>query len=433
MLFKATTYCLDNPWKMVSYDQLNRLTAMQPLTGLDTASNQWNAIAINNYKENLGYDANGNILKYVRYGHNGNIMDNLTYLYNSKSNQLNQITDKIAANKFQGDIDNQNPNNYLYDKTGNLTRDDPFGMMMQGRSFSSGGYRYGFNGKENDNEVKGVGNQQDYGMRFYDPRVGRFLSVDPKYTKFSAWSSYVFVITNPIMLVDEDGQEPIKPQAGTAAGFVNTINRTGTRLGLKTGQAAHSAMLALGKTEWSFNNLRPMPANTGRINNFNDKYIYTEKGRWIDMAHFMFYAGKAYEYKLQKEVAQETIDKLSVDPRSAVRIGVATREAAKMNPVSKAIQSGYQQEMSDRIFAKHSAYSYEDLPSDRFGAEFGANYFNPNSKLSFGQQLQNYLNTLGATDPQKTPNYSSLPETEPDEKPSRTNHSTTPVFTKENP
>ena len=106
-----------------SYDQLNRLTTMQPLTGLDTGSNQWNAIAINNYKENLGYDANGNILKYVRYGHNGNIMDNLTYLYNSKTNQLNQITDKIAANKFHGDIDNQNPNNYLYDKTGNLTKD----------------------------------------------------------------------------------------------------------------------------------------------------------------------------------------------------------------------------------------------------------------------------------------------------------------------
>src|SRR5690606_14475631 len=39
----------------------------------------------------------------------------------------------------------------------------PFGMGMPGRRFSSNGlYRYGFNGKENDNEVKGEGNQQDY-------------------------------------------------------------------------------------------------------------------------------------------------------------------------------------------------------------------------------------------------------------------------------
>ena len=35
--------------------------------------------------------------------------------------------------------------------------DDPGGMLMPGRLFSSAsGYRYGFNGKENDNEVKGA-------------------------------------------------------------------------------------------------------------------------------------------------------------------------------------------------------------------------------------------------------------------------------------
>ncbi len=39
-----------------------------------------------------------------------------------------------------------------------------FGMMMPGRGYSAvSGYRYGFNGKENDNEVKGKGNQQDMG------------------------------------------------------------------------------------------------------------------------------------------------------------------------------------------------------------------------------------------------------------------------------
>jgi hypothetical protein len=33
-------------------------------------------------------------------------------------------------------------------------------------------YRYGFNGKEKDNEVSGNGNSQDYGLRIYDPRLG---------------------------------------------------------------------------------------------------------------------------------------------------------------------------------------------------------------------------------------------------------------------
>ena len=54
-------------------------------------------------------------------------------------------------------------------------------MQMFGRTAMVYGapYRYGFNGKENDDDIKGIGLQQDYGMRIYDPRVGRFLSVDP--------------------------------------------------------------------------------------------------------------------------------------------------------------------------------------------------------------------------------------------------------------
>jgi len=68
-------------------------------------------------------------------------------------------------------------------------------------------YRYGFNGKENDNEVKGEGNQQDYGMRIYDTRLGKFLSVDPL-TKDYPWNStYAFAENDIIRSVDLDGAE----------------------------------------------------------------------------------------------------------------------------------------------------------------------------------------------------------------------------------
>ncbi len=51
---------------------------------------------------------------------------------------------------------------------------------MYGRDFNfSSGYKYGFNGKEKDDEIKGNGNSQDYGKRIYDSRLGKFLSVDP--------------------------------------------------------------------------------------------------------------------------------------------------------------------------------------------------------------------------------------------------------------
>jgi len=74
-------------------------------------------------------------------------------------------------------------------------------------SMAMSGYRYGFNGKENDNEIKGEGNEQDYGMRVYDPRVGRFLSVDPLAMDFPWNSSYAFAENKPIWRVDLDGAE----------------------------------------------------------------------------------------------------------------------------------------------------------------------------------------------------------------------------------
>src|SRR5690606_31099394 len=47
----------------------------------------------------------------------------------------------------------------------------PFGMQMPNRNGSTDDYRYGFNGKEMDNEVLGNGNQYDYGFRIYNPRI----------------------------------------------------------------------------------------------------------------------------------------------------------------------------------------------------------------------------------------------------------------------
>lgn len=84
-----------------------------------------------------------------------------------------------------------------------------FGSPIPGRSLNEAGYRYGFNGKENDNEVKGVGDQQDYGMRIYDPRVGRFLSVDPLQKKYAYYTPYQFSGNTPIQAIDLDGLEPV--------------------------------------------------------------------------------------------------------------------------------------------------------------------------------------------------------------------------------
>ena len=64
--------------------------------------------------------------------------------------------------------------------------------------------RYGFNGKEVDSEIEG---QQDYGLRIYDSRLGRFKSVDPLAKKFPWNSSYAFAEGSPIENIDLDGAE----------------------------------------------------------------------------------------------------------------------------------------------------------------------------------------------------------------------------------
>ncbi len=83
----------------------------------------------------------------------------------------------------------------------------PGGMQMPGRKYSSpsSSYRYGFNGKENDKDAgEGI---QDYGMRIYDSRLGKFLSVDPLTKKYPELTPYQFASNCPISGVDLDGLE----------------------------------------------------------------------------------------------------------------------------------------------------------------------------------------------------------------------------------
>lgn len=355
------------------YDQLNRLREMRQ----HTITGSWsNSNIINAYSESIAYDANGNILKYLRRGADATgmplDMDSMSYSYNRDvngnlvNNRLNYIKDQVSAANYSADIDNQNADNYHYDKTGNIVKDVaegldnvrwtvygkinhieknsttiinygygagasrtlkqvishdttintyyirdesgkilavytyastdatvkwseqhlhgisrlgvwkwdavvpnappvvinapvydsvqygnrvyelnnhlgnvlatvsdkkvgndssgvvnyymaevlmqvdyyPFGMVMEGRQFKQGNsYRFGFNGKENDNEVKGEGNQQDYGMRIYDPRIGRFLSVDPLVKSYPWFTPYQFAGNMPIWAIDIDGLE----------------------------------------------------------------------------------------------------------------------------------------------------------------------------------------------------------------------------------
>lgn len=68
-------------------------------------------------------------------------------------------------------------------------------------------YRYAFNGKEKDDEIQGNGNTYDYGERIYNPRLGRFLSIDPLTKEYPELTTYQFASNDPIRNIDIDGLE----------------------------------------------------------------------------------------------------------------------------------------------------------------------------------------------------------------------------------
>jgi RHS repeat-associated protein len=90
------------------------------------------------------------------------------------------------------------------------------GMLMPGRSGNSDSYRYGLQGKEKDNEWAGDGNSVDFGARMYDPRLGRWRSMDAYASKYPELSPYCFVANSPLMYLDPDGND-IKPTHAKAA------------------------------------------------------------------------------------------------------------------------------------------------------------------------------------------------------------------------
>ncbi|OQP58027.1 hypothetical protein A4R26_23295 [Niastella populi] len=139
-------------------------------------------------------------------GHNFGRGNKLFELSNHLGNVLATLNDKKL-----GVSSNNNTVDYFNPQVVSAQDYYPFGMLQVGRVFNSGGYRYGFNGKEYDNEVKGEGNQQDYGMRVYDPRVGKFLSLDPLTKTYPWYTPYQFTGNNPIKFIDLDGLEPFDP------------------------------------------------------------------------------------------------------------------------------------------------------------------------------------------------------------------------------
>jgi RHS repeat-associated protein len=120
------------------------------------------------------------------------------------SNHLGNVLATITDKKLQ--VSNNTTSTAYFEADVQTVQDYyAFGMQMPGRKLS-GGYRFGFNGKENDNEVKGEGNIIDFGERIYESRLGRWLAVDMAAKSSPGETPYRFGHNNPVRFLDPNGQ-----------------------------------------------------------------------------------------------------------------------------------------------------------------------------------------------------------------------------------
>ncbi|WP_341903540.1 RHS repeat-associated core domain-containing protein [Fluviicola taffensis] len=134
-------------------------------------------------------------------------LGNKTYeLTNHLGNVLSVISDKVIPHNNGGTID------YWLADLRQATDYSPFGVMLHNRDLkltSTSGifapYRYSFNGMEKDDEVKGGGNSYTTEFRQYDPRLGRWLTIDPLSQNFPWQSPYVAFDNKPIVMDDPKG------------------------------------------------------------------------------------------------------------------------------------------------------------------------------------------------------------------------------------
>ena len=80
-------------------------------------------------------------------------------------------------------------------------------MLLPGRHGSVDSYRYGFQGQEKDDEIKGEANSINYKFRMHDPRLGRFLSLDPLAKQYPHNSPFAFSENRVIDGIELEGLE----------------------------------------------------------------------------------------------------------------------------------------------------------------------------------------------------------------------------------
>jgi RHS repeat-associated protein len=217
-------------------------------------------------------------------------------LGNHLGNVLVTVNDKKLAvdGNTDGDIDY-----YIADAV-SATDYYPFGLDMPSRKLGSG--RYGFNGKEKDNDIHSL-TAYDYGFRIYNPAIGKFLSVDPLTVSYPELTPYQYASNKPIEAIDLDGLEAFsskKAYMRIQLGYESSLKKLKD---IKVYASAASPNVP----EWIANNI----LNASRVNkaqakkSCNCEVLMSEKE--TEVANILLISTDISESKIMREDEQEAL------------------------------------------------------------------------------------------------------------------------------
>lgn len=164
--------------------------------------------------------------------------------------------------------------------------------------------------------MKGEGNQQDYGMRIYDLRLGRFLSVDPITAQYPELTPYQFASNSPVQGIDLDGLELVNAQK--APGYMELIYGKPV---LKTG-SLYQVMRDLG---YGVQSSKPPPTIKPRGDEFGyalrrAEHAYQEEMNSRAQLDMVSYGGAGFGQGLARDPVMQ-MSAMSIVPETGVVLG----------------------------------------------------------------------------------------------------------------
>lgn len=190
-------------------------------------------------------------------------------------------------------------------------------------------------------------------QRYYDPAIGRFLSVDPVAANGNSganFNRYWYANNNPYSFIDPDGRRPNKAGATDSTFIAGDIGRA-TDL-------------------WALSE---------QFNRFENRYFYTKKFGWVDAKHFFAAAHLERQYRFD---------------------GFARA-------------AGVLVEIDQKLSESSSAFSPEDLPSNEAGIDFGNSYRKGESVRDAFVRWAAANGAMTGGNFKQSPEYKALPASEP--------------------